>query len=83
MSEELKVNKRDKEQLEYWATIYQYMSATYQMQEDALQIDKDREEFYRIKKEREDWLLDNWQLIRPSIATRNRRKPINVFNVNK
>lgn len=75
------MNKRDKEQLEYWKNIWMFMSASFQCEEDALNIDFDKEEAQKIRNERENWLLNNFQLIRPSKATQNRRNPINIFNI--
>lgn len=59
------------------------MSASFQCEEDALCIDRDKEEAAKIRNEREKWLLDNWQLIRPSKIIRNRRNPVNIINFNK
>lgn len=77
------MNKRDEEQLKIWSNIYMYMSASFQAQDDYLQIDKDREAAAKEQTDRNKWLLDNWQVIRPSRSTRNRRVPVNIFNINK
>lgn len=76
-------NKRDKEQLAIWMNIYLFMSASFQIQDDALQIDKDRNAATQEEADRNKWLLDNWQVIRPSKSIRKRRVPINIFNFNK
>jgi hypothetical protein len=75
------MNKRDKQQLEIWHNIYQFMSASFQIQDDALQIDKDREAYHNEQHNREKWLLDNWQIVRPNKSTRQRRNPISIFNI--
>lgn len=76
-------NTSDKEQMEFWKNIYMFMNSSYQIQDDYLQIDKDRESAKQEEISREKWLLDNWQLIRPSKSIQRRRNPINIFNINK
>lgn len=77
------MNKRDKEQLAFWKNIIAIVTTMEQQEIDALNIDQDKEAAAKINHEKYKWLLDNWQLIRPSISTINRRVPVNIFNINK